>query len=642
MRKLLWLALLAACGSPPELAVPRDEDTRAPESEDLRSALRDESYEIRVRAARAMGRIQSLSYAPDLVAALEDRSREVKLEAIFALGQMAFAEDWEAGKESAISPHLLARLGDTHDALRAATVEALGKLGGAGVEGALAALAADPDAGVRAEVALAIFRLRFTPEAYFKIKRPFAPESVDALLKLLDDADEEVRWRAAYALSRWQELKAGEKLVKALDSPNRWTRIFATRALGKFKDAQPIDALTKAAADADAMVRVDAALAFGSLGRADAIPAALDKDPSAHVRRAVAIAVGRTAKKECVDRLKPLLRDASPMVRAEAVTAAAGLLGEDFGGELLQHVGDAHWWVRSRAYLAAGELPERGLRIIQQGLADGDVRVAASALEALKKIQKPEAITWTAQFLRSEKADLEMRGTAVDVAADKKSPELLPALKDCYHNSLSRNFVEVRESIVDAVDAIGGPDATAFIEEILRDDAPSVRAKAAKKLKREAPAPPRPDVSRFIGRTPAHASVVLETEKGEIEIECCPDDAPVHVASFVELAGAGRYDGTIIHRVEPNFVVQGGDPRGTGWGDAGYFIRDEINRLRYDRGTVGMPKAGKDTGGCQIFITHTPTPHLDGRYTVFGRVTRGMDVVDRLEQGDRILKARVR
>jgi cyclophilin family peptidyl-prolyl cis-trans isomerase len=135
--------------------------------------------------------------------------------------------------------------------------------------------------------------------------------------------------------------------------------------------------------------------------------------------------------------------------------------------------------------------------------------------------------------------------------------------------------------------------------------------------------------------------VVLETSKGEIRIRCLADEAPIHVASFVELVGQGYYDGLIWHRVVSNFVIQGGDPRGDGWGGAGYTLRDEINRVRYGRGAVGMPKAGKDTGGGQIFITHIPTPHLDGNYTVFGQVVEGLDVVDRIEVGDAIVRARV-
>ena len=91
-----------------------------------------------------------------------------------------------------------------------------------------------------------------------------------------------------------------------------------------------------------------------------------------------------------------------------------------------------------------------------------------------------------------------------------------------------------------------------------------------------------------------------------------------------------------------DFVIQGGDPRGDGWGGPGYAVRDEINTVRFDRGAVGMPKSGRDTGGCQLFVTHVPTPHLDGNYTVFGKVISGMGVVDRIEVGDAILSARIR
>jgi cyclophilin family peptidyl-prolyl cis-trans isomerase len=135
--------------------------------------------------------------------------------------------------------------------------------------------------------------------------------------------------------------------------------------------------------------------------------------------------------------------------------------------------------------------------------------------------------------------------------------------------------------------------------------------------------------------------VTLETSKGEIRIRCFAREAPVHVASFVTLAQNGHYDGLIWHRVVSNFVIQGGDPRGDGWGGAGYTIRDEISTRPYVRGSVGMPKAGKDTGGGQIFITHVPTPHLDGNYTIFGEVVAGLDVVDRIEVGDTIQRARV-
>ena len=115
----------------------------------------------------------------------------------------------------------------------------------------------------------------------------------------------------------------------------------------------------------------------------------------------------------------------------------------------------------------------------------------------------------------------------------------------------------------------------------------------------------------------------IETDKGTIEIELAVLDAPLTVANFITLARKGFFNGLAIHRVVPDFVVQDGDPRGDGEGGPGYTIRDEINQRPYLRGTVGMALDWKDTGGSQFFITHSPQPHLDARYTVFGHVVSG-------------------
>jgi peptidyl-prolyl cis-trans isomerase B (cyclophilin B) len=135
----------------------------------------------------------------------------------------------------------------------------------------------------------------------------------------------------------------------------------------------------------------------------------------------------------------------------------------------------------------------------------------------------------------------------------------------------------------------------------------------------------------------------IETKRGDIVIDLFPAHAPRTVNNFVFLAREGFYDGVKFHRVIGNFMIQGGDPTGTGRGGPGYRFEDELegNPLRHERGVISMANAGPDTNGSQFFITHSPQPHLDGRHTVFGKVTKGQDVVDAIEQGDAMLKVTV-
>jgi cyclophilin family peptidyl-prolyl cis-trans isomerase len=128
----------------------------------------------------------------------------------------------------------------------------------------------------------------------------------------------------------------------------------------------------------------------------------------------------------------------------------------------------------------------------------------------------------------------------------------------------------------------------------------------------------------------------LHTSEGAIEFELYPDEAPKTVENFVKLARDGFYDGVIFHRVIPDFMIQGGDPTGTGTGGPGYEFEDEFNEHRVARGALAMANAGPNTNGSQFFIvTAEATPWLDGKHTVFGKVTSGMDVVDRISEAER-------
>ena len=149
-----------------------------------------------------------------------------------------------------------------------------------------------------------------------------------------------------------------------------------------------------------------------------------------------------------------------------------------------------------------------------------------------------------------------------------------------------------------------------------------------------------PELQIEVSRT---YSVTIATNRGSIELELYPQHAPQTVNNFVFLAGQGFYDGVTFHRVIANFMIQGGDPTGSGRGGPGYRFADEChgNPLKHEQCAISMANAGPNTNGSQFFITHLATPHLDGRHTVFGKVTSGEDVVDAIQQGDTMISVSV-
>ena len=149
-----------------------------------------------------------------------------------------------------------------------------------------------------------------------------------------------------------------------------------------------------------------------------------------------------------------------------------------------------------------------------------------------------------------------------------------------------------------------------------------------------------PELQIEVSRT---YSVTIATNRGSIELELYPQHAPQTVNNFVFLAGQGFYDGVTFHRVIANFMIQGGDPTGSGRGGPGYRFADEChgNPLKHERCVISMANAGPNTNGSQFFMTHLATPHLDGRHTVFGKVTSGEDIVDAIQQGDTMVSVKV-
>ena len=267
--------------------------------------------------------------------------------------------------------------------------------------------------------------------------------------------------------------------------------------------------------------------------------------------------------------------------------------------------------------------------------------------------------------------DLILRATAAELLGEQTATkENVEALKTAFAQSLStdKNYDDAQLAILSALVKLDKAQAASSLKLAL--DAPDylVRRHAANlirenDLSKEFPNAERQvetvklydaktgtklgqilntqaDYVRAVSRK--NAKAILTTEKGTFTIEFFPEDAPLTVDNFINLAKANYFNGLAIHRVVPNFVMQDGDPRGDGNGGPGYSIRCEINMREYERGAVGMALSGKDTGGSQWFVTHSAQPHLDGGYTVFGRVNEtDMKIVDTLVRDDKILSVKI-
>jgi cyclophilin family peptidyl-prolyl cis-trans isomerase len=285
-------------------------------------------------------------------------------------------------------------------------------------------------------------------------------------------------------------------------------------------------------------------------------------------------------------------------------------------------------------------------------LQDDDKRVWPAVLGALVRLRAPGIDTILLEHLKE--ADFAVRASAAGLLEELKPAGAAEALRDAYKAGLPDSASAARVAALEALTAYGADEANETLKLALADKDWSVRLRAAALLRTLDPAseaeeamrpapgqPPAPYDDPQLVAPEVSPRAFIETAHGTIEFELTVLDAPQTVRNFMNLARKGFFNGLQVHRVVPNFVVQDGDPRGDGRGGPGYSIRDELNDRPFLRGTVGMALGGPDSGGSQFFITHSPQPHLDGRYTVFGRVVKGMEVVDRISVGDVIQRIRV-
>src|SRR5947208_3474083 len=627
-------------------------DARAFDTGLARSTLGDSDPFVRRQAAPAAGRGGDTAAVTPLLAALRDSSAAVQAAAAFALGLLK-------DPRALVPLAALTRTGD--GAPQCEAVTALAKIGGD--EGARAVanlldVKTAPGTGTSAVQRVALL------EAWRLGTR--AP--VARLTDFARDPDPSARAHAVYSLARLEIAGAVPALLGALADREPYVRAVALRGVRRALSdsaqiAQPevIARIRPLLGDRDGHVRVNALRALASFRDSAlvglALPLVTDRDINVAVQAETTLGVLGGAR--AAAQLRARLASARFALRRQAAIALAqadSAAGVAAAAELAR---DRDWRWRSVAAEAFGAARDRA-RLDAQ-LADADGRVVAQALQSLGRVVA-EGDTSLAPRARALLAhpDAAVRSVAADLLARHPALADLDALAAAYERAASDTFDDARLSAVAALGAVAatGPEgrapvASRFVARTPRADDYQVRRLAAEKLPdaaaRWGPAAPigtgrslddyRAVVRRYlvpVARGDASPRVTIDTDRGAMVLELFPGEAPLTVAAFLALVDRRYFDGSHWHRVVPNFVVQDGDPRGDGWGGPGVALRDELNPVRYETGTVGMALSGPDTGGSQFFITHSPQPQLDGAYTVFGRVVSGLATLGSLAQGDRI------
>lgn len=625
----------------------------------LVSSLNNSSPRIARAALIALGRIGDPAALEPIVRILNRKDREMKKTAAFALGLI---QDPTALKMLVQNvpmqkdPEVIAAL--------------LVSVGRSGIEQSVNTVADALKEGADKKVVEAACHALGTLWSGGSEKWAVPPGLLAQLAKYSQEPGD-VGLKAAFALARYKGDSAalpGEEILKAAQAvTNSETRALLCRALGKVKSTGAAHFLAQQLInDSNLGTRIESAKSLSQQVITDEVVGAYKKalgDTSSAlvVQTLESIGLhGTAAMTPLTESVETVFRtNASIWVKGSALKNLSRInpiVGRQKVSEVLKAPSSPllPTAVASLGILGTGEDIEK----LTGYVSHPEIRVSSEAIEALSPFpeEKYTAALKAALKQALERADTATSALAAQIAEKFKWKEFATSIVSVYPLFSAPDQVEAKVALMNALGAIGDRSHLPLVEEALKEPEKLVVAAAAnayKSLTGKEPTVKVPLNSKVIATPPAlaeaqaatNARVVLNTTRGEIHMRMV-DDAPLNALNFIRLVKQGAlkqtfYDGKTFHRVVPNFVVQGGDPRGDGYGGPGYLVRDEVSNRIHRRGTVGIATAGKDTGGCQFFINLAPNLHLDGRYTLFAEVTKGMDVADKLEVGDRIISAKL-
>jgi HEAT repeat protein len=649
-------SLAAAAPDAPSLrekmaAILRAEDRRS--AVGLAELLRDPQPSVRRRAAYAAGRIGDPALTLTLVDRLGDPVPEVRSVAAFALGLIGDAK---------AAPKLSVALKDHDPVVRARAAEAIGRLGDphaapvvaqmvvAAVPKGVAPLAVrGDDAGNPddpwLELRLGLFALGALKDI---------PSAASALLE--SGRSRFDWWAATWVAAALPSPELTPVLVAAASSTDRWSRALAADGLGRVRSPQAITALTKLVQDRDETVAARAVRALGATGDASAVaaiePLLRATGPSgARVKLAALQALALLpASRKSRDDVVALAGHEDAEVRGAAMRVLARLDPAQLALVLSGSGRDPVWSVRAglAAGLAGGH-DEFSLGMLYSLLKDDDARVAAAALEALTRSLGSEATLTLVQQLGH--SDPGVRAAAARGLQSLGDTTHSAELAAAYRRSMDDREPEARLALINAL-ALTHDSATSDVLNAAAKDDParSVRATAVRALVLAGqpapslePEPAGPGLDYTLAMAPYDPGArvytpraFVHTRRGTIEIRLNSLEAPLACDSFIALARRGFFDDLEFYRVLPGVRVDSGCPRGDGLGGPGYRLRREAGMRPFGRGAVGLDAPEKDAEGSRFFIALAPDPERDGRATLLGTVTSGLEVLDSLRAQDTI------